>query len=418
MKFQKPKGTKDILPKDMHKWHFVEKTIREVMSNFNFSEIRTPAFEHTDLFTRGIGSETDVVGKEMYTFNDKGGDSLTLRPEGTAPVMRAFLENSLGAESPVNKLYYITSMFRYEKPQAGRYREHTQFGAEIIGTDSFNSDIELISLAKEVFNRLGINNFKIKINSIGKPDERKNYINIFRDYLKPKLNELSEDSKRRFEQNPLRILDSKNENDRKLTDSAPKILDHLSTESKERFDKVLRGLTSAGINYEVDFRLVRGFDYYTDTTFEFISEGIGAQDAICGGGRYDGLIEILGGKPTPGAGFGSGVERVIIVAEKNGFSFPEEMKPKVYFIGLNDEAREKSSELSLVLRKNNIPCEMDLLNRSFKAQMREANKAGSKYVYIIGEEEMKKGKGLLKDMSDSSQQEINFDALLNKLLKD
>ncbi len=415
MKFQKPKGTKDILPKDIHKWHFVEKTIREVMSNFGFSEIRTPTFEHTELFTRGVGSETDIVGKEMYTFNDKGEESMTLKPEGTASVIRAYIENSLSAESPVHKLYYITNMFRYERPQAGRFREHTQFGAELIGSDDYRCDVELISLAKEVYNRCGINNFTVKVNSIGKPEERKAYVKILKEFIQSHIKELSEDSKKRLEKNPLRILDSKDKNDKQITESAPKIIDNLSDESKARFQKVLGGLTQLGINYEVDFRLVRGLDYYTDTTFEFVSNDLGAQDAIGGGGRYDGLIEMLGGKPTPGAGFGSGIERLILVAEKNNFTFTEPPrfihKLKIYFIALNEEAKRKSLILSNDLRKKGICCETDLLSRSMKAQMREANKLGADFVYIIGDEEMKSGKGVLKKMSDGTQTDVKFDLL-------
>jgi histidyl-tRNA synthetase len=408
MSFRKPKGTKDILPKDIYKWHFVEKTIMDVMELFNFSEIRTPTFEYTDLFKRGVGAETDIVGKEMYTFDDKSGDSITLRPEGTAPVMRAYLENSMGAEAQVNKLYYITNMFRYERPQAGRFREHTQFGAEILGSDSYYTDVELILLVKEVYNRLGISNFKVKINSIGKPEERKNYVNTLRDYLKSNLAELSEDSKRRFETNALRILDSKNPGDKKITDEAPKILEHLSEVSRARFDNVVNELTRLGVDHEVDFKLVRGLDYYTDTTFEFVSGDLGSQDALGGGGRYDGLIEQLGGKPVAGVGFGSGIERIIIVAEKNGFTFGEPKAPKIYFIALNDAAKEIAFKSLTELRRNNISCETDLLGRSFKAQMREANKLNVKYVYIIGEDEIKNGKGILKNMSDSSQTEVEF----------
>lgn len=416
MNFRKPKGTKDILPKDISKWHYAEKVIREVTALFNFSEVRTPTFEYTELFNRGVGSETDIVGKEMYTFLDKSGDSITLRPEGTAPVMRAFLENSMLADSPLHKLYYITNMFRYERPQAGRYREHTQFGGEILGSDSIYTDVELILLAKEVYNRCGINNFKVKINSIGKADERTAYIAKLRDYLKDNISGLSEDSKRRFETNALRILDSKNPGDKAITDSAPKILDHLGSDSKARFDKVINELTKLSVNIEVDFRLVRGLDYYTDTTFEFVSEDLGSQDALGGGGRYDGLISQLGGKPCPGVGFGSGIERILIVAEKNGFTFGEAAKPLVYFISLNDSARDKAFELITELRRKNISCETDLLNRSFKAQMREANKLGVKYVYILGDDEMIKGAGLLKNMSDSSQIEVEFDKLAGNII--
>ena len=415
MNFKRPKGTKDILPKDIYKWHFVENVIREVTGLFNFTEIRTPILEYTELFKRGVGSDTDIVGKEMYTFDDKSGDSLTLRPEGTAPVMRAFLENNLLNDSPLHKLYYMTNMFRYERPQAGRFREHTQFGGEILGSDNYMTDVELIMLAKTVYNRCGINNFKVKINSIGKSDERKNYVEILKKYLSANLNELSEDSKRRYETNALRILDSKNPGDKAITESAPKIIDTLGSDSKTRFDNVINELTKLGVDHEVDFRLVRGLDYYTDTTFEFVSQDLGSQDAIGGGGRYDVLIEQLGGKPCPGVGFGSGIERILIVAEKNNFTFGESIKPQIYFIALNEEAKQIAYSQIVSLRNQGIACETDLLARSFKAQMRDANKLGVKYVYIIGEEELAKGKGLLKNMSDSSQVEIEFDKIKEQL---
>jgi len=417
MKFQKPRGTKDILPKDIEHWHYVENTVREVNKLYNFSEIRTPTFESTDLFARGVGSDTDIVGKEMYTFLDKGGNSITLKPEMTAPVARAYLENSLMAESPVQKLYYISNMFRYEKPQLGRFREHTQFGAEILGSDSIESDVEIILLAEEIYKRCGIKNFSIKINSIGKIEERKNYIDTLKTYLKNNFESLSDDSKRRFETNPLRILDSKNEKDIRLTENAPKILDHLTPASKSRFEEVIDRLKYLGIDIEIDFRLVRGLDYYTDTTFEFISGDLGSHDAIGGGGRYDGLIETLGGKPTPGIGFASGLERVILVAEKNNFKFPEPENVILYFISLTPEAKNISLKLITGLRDSGISCEYDFLSRSFKAQMREANKLNSQYVYIIGEEEINKGAGLLKKMSDSSQSEVAFGDLLKSILK-
>lgn len=414
MKFEKPKGTKDILPGEVRKWHFVEKTIKDVCGLFNFSEIRTPTFEYTELFSRGVGTDTDIVGKEMYTFPDKSGNSLTLRPEGTAPVMRAILENSMQAASQLHKLYYVTNMFRYEKPQKGRFREHTQFGGEIIGSDSIHTDVELILLAKEVYNRCGIQNFKVKINSIGKAEERKAYIAKLKEYLAGRINELSEDSKRRLETNTLRVLDSKDERDKKITDNAPKILDNLGGDSKLRFENVIKELGYAGVELEVDFRLVRGLDYYTDTTFEFVSRDLGAQDAIGGGGRYDGLIELLGGKPTAGVGFGSGIERIIMVAEKNGFTFGEEKEIDVYFIAMGEEARILASGLSRELRSKNISCDTDFLGRSFKALMREANKLKAKYVYIIGDEEVKSGKGILKNMSNSSQEETIFSELKNR----
>lgn len=412
MKFQKPKGTKDVLPKDTGKWHYVERTIEQVAELYNFSEIRTPTFESTELFSRGVGNETDVVGKEMYTFLDKSGNSMTLRPEMTASVARAYIENGMMNESPLHKLYYIASMFRYEKPQLGRYREHTQFGAEILGSEDIDSDVEIILIAREIFFRCGVKDFLVKINSIGKIDERRNYINIFKEYLKKSFNDLSEDSKRRFETNPLRILDSKDKNDIRITETAPKILDYLTNASRQRFNEVIERLKSQNINYEIDFRLVRGFDYYTDTTFEFISQDLGAQNAIGGGGRYDGLIELIGGKQVPGVGFASGLERLILVAEKNNFIFPLTKNPEIYFISLNYEAKKIVLKLLTEFRNKNIGCERDLLNRSMKAQMREANKLNAEYVYIIGDEEIKKGAGLLKNMSDSTQKEVEFDELL------
>lgn len=385
------------------------------MDLYNFSEIRTPTFEFSELFTRGVGEDTDIVNKEMYTFLDKGGNMLTLKPEMTAPVLRAYLENGLAGESPLHKLYYLTGMFRYEKPQEGRYREHTQFGAEILGSAEVTTDIEIILLAKEIYNRCGINNFKVKINSIGKPDERKNYIKILKDHLKKHFDELSDDSKRRLETNPLRILDSKHKSDHMIIKSAPHILDHLTKASRSRFDKVIDGLSELGVDCEIDFRLVRGLDYYTDTTFEFISQSLGAQDAIGGGGRYDGLAETLGGKPTPGIGFGSGVERVIMVAERNNFNFPELNRLKLYFVALTDDAKELALKTCSDLRNKNIGCEIDHNLRSLKSQMREANKLNAEYVFIVGEEELKKSKGILKKMSDGSQTEVEFEKLAEKL---
>jgi histidyl-tRNA synthetase len=399
----------------MPKWHFVERTIREVMELYNFKEIRTPTFEFSELFTRSVGEDTDIVNKEMYTFFDKGGNMLTLKPEMTAPVVRAYLENGLAGELPQHKLYYITNMFRYEKPQEGRYREHTQFGAEILGAGEASTDIEIILLAKEIYDRCGINNFKVKINSIGKLEERKKYIEILRSYLKKHFEELSDDSRRRLETNTLRILDSKHKADTVITKSAPHIVDHLSKSSRDRFDKVTNGLTKAGIEFEIDFRLVRGLDYYTDTTFEFISHSLGAQDAIGGGGRYDRLVESLGGKAAPGIGFGSGIERVIMAAERNHFAFSEQNRLKLYFAALTDEARELAVKTLAQLRKKNICCEMDHLKRSFKAQLREANKLNAEYVFIVGEEELEKSKGILKKMSDGSQIEVEFEGLREKL---
>jgi histidyl-tRNA synthetase len=413
MKFKRPKGTKDILPSEILKWHFIENKIRQITSLFNFHEIRTPTFELSELFSRGVGSQTDIVSKEMYSFTDKGGDSLTLRPEGTASVVRAILENSLLQSNSLLKLYYIASMFRREKPQAGRFREHTQFGAEIIGSDSYFTDIEVIMLASELFHQCGISNFIIKINSIGKLEERNLYISELKKYLKSNLDQLSDDSKRRFEINPLRILDSKNQNDIEITSNAPKILDFLSNESKLRFDNVVNELEKLNIIYEIDFRLVRGLDYYTDTTFEFVCKSLGAQDAIGGGGRYDGLFKQLGGKDIPGVGFGSGIERILIAAQNNKFNFKTAECIKIYFIALNNDSKKIAYDLITKLRQKNISCDTDFLNRSLKSQLRDADKLKAEFVYIIGENEIKKNKGILKKMSDSSQIELGFQELIN-----
>lgn len=410
MKFKRPRGTKDILPGETYKWQLVERKVREVMSLFNYSEIRTPTFEHTELFKRGIGSSTDIVSKEMYTFKDKGGDSLTLRPEGTAPVVRAFLENSLYASSPVHKLYYIANMFRHEKPQAGRYREHTQFGAEIIGTDSVYSDVELILLAGEIYRNFGIN-YNLKINSIGELDERKKYVSELKNYLSEYSGDLSEDSKKRLESNPLRILDSKDERDIAITENAPKIYDFLSSSSKYRFEKVLDELSSNNIAYEVDFRLVRGLDYYCHTTFEFISSLLGAQSSIGGGGRYDRLFMELGNKQLAGAGFGSGMERVIEAAEKSGYNFGDMKHPLIYFATIGDDASATAFRIMNELRKKGIASETDYMKRSLKSQLRDAGKLKVSYVFIIGEDEIKKGQGILKDMNTGSQKQIPFENL-------
>jgi histidyl-tRNA synthetase len=417
MKISKPRGTKDILPAEIYKWHHIENKIRSITALYNFKEIRTPTFESTELFNRSVGAVTDIVGKEMYSFLDKGGNSITLKPEMTANVIRAYIENNLSNDSQLHKLYYITNMFRYEKPQEGRYREHTQFGAEILGSYDVYSDVEVIMLAKEVYNSLGILDFKVKINTIGKLAERKKYIDILVNYLNEIKRTLSEDSQKRLNTNPLRILDSKNPADRNITNEAPKILDYLTEESRERFYNVLNKLETNNIKYEVDFRLVRGLDYYTDTTFEFVSDKLGSQDAIGGGGRYDGLSETLGGKPTPGIGFGSGIERILIIAEKNKYRFPEEKSPEIYFICLNQDAKEMALKIIYDLRKSNIICDFDLLTRSFKSQMREANKLNCKFVFIIGEEELKNQIGILKNMTDSTQLGVKFENLKDEFIK-
>ena len=387
----------DILPENAVKRVFVENKIREIFTNFNYQEIRTPSFEMTSLFKRSIGEETDIVSKEMYSFNN---DKYTLKPEMTAPVIRAYIENSLFSQSPINKLFYIAKMYRHENPQAGRYREFTQFGAEAIGSSDYTIDAEMISLSVRILNEFGIKEIVTKINTIGTIEERKEYIAKLKDYLNKYYKDLSNDSKRRLETNPLMILDSKLDFEIEILAGAPILFDFLNESSKEHFNKVLEALTGFGIKYEVDYKLVRGFDYYTSTTFEVISNDLGAQNAVLGGGRYDTLVEQLGGNPTAAIGFASGVERLMMLLEKLDFKFPEPVKIKLYIVTIGEEAKRFAANKIFELRKKNIRCDMDYLNRSVKAQMREANKLNSEFTLVLGENEIKSGEAQLKKMSD------------------
>ncbi len=394
---QRPRGTLDILPENAVKRVFVENKIREIFTNFNYQEIRTPSFEMTSLFKRSIGEETDVVSKEMYSFNN---DKYTLKPEMTAPVIRAYIENSLYSQSPINKLFYIAKMYRHENPQAGRYREFTQFGAEAIGSSDYTIDVEMISLSVRILNEFGIKDIITKINTIGTIEERKEYIAKLKDYLNKYYKDLSSDSKRRLETNPLRILDSKLDFEIDILTGAPVLFDFLNETSKEHFNKVLEALAGFGIKYEVDYKLVRGFDYYTSTTFEVISNDLGAQNAVLGGGRYDTLVEQLGGNPTPAIGFASGVERLMMLLEKLDFKFPDPVKLKLYIVTIGEEAKKYADKKLFELRKKNIRCDTDYLNRSVKAQMREANKLNSEFTLVLGENEIKSGQVQLKKMID------------------
>lgn len=409
MKIQKPKGTQDLLPRDAYKRLHIEEKLRKIASLFNYKEIRTPTFEKTELFRRSIGEETDVVSKEMYSFNK---DEFTLKPEMTAPVIRSYVENSLNNESPVQKLYYIANMYRHERPQAGRFREFSQFGVEAIGSDDYLIDAELISLGVYMLQEFGIKNVKIKINTIGSIEERERYLKNLKNYLTAHYNRLSEDSKNRFEKNPLRILDSKDKNDIEVLKEAPVLYEYLNDSTKEHFNRVLNSLSSLGIDYEIDYRLVRGFDYYTSTTFEVISEELGSQNAIFGGGRYDKLIEQLGGKPTPAIGFACGLERLSIMLEKSNYDFPEEERVKLYIATIGTKPRDYALDLLFELRKKNIKCEMDYLNRSVKSQMKEANKLNSKYVIVLGDNELETKKVMLKEMENGKETEIELTEIL------
>ena len=414
MAYKSVKGTRDLLPADTGHWRYVESVIRQVMQVYHYGEIRTPIFEETSVFSRGIGEETDIVGKEMYTFTDKGGSSLTLRPELTAPVIRSFIQHNMGEQTSVTKLYYIGPMFRQERPQAGRFRQFHQFGFECIGLPSPECDVEIIAMAAEIYRRLGVH-FTLKINSVGDPDCRPEYREVLQQFLRGVYDGLSNDSKRRAETNPMRVLDSKDENDKALTADAPVILDYLSEESAAHFTRVRMLLDGLGIPYQVDTRLVRGLDYYARTAFEFVSSDLGSQDALGGGGRYDGLVEQLEGKPTPAVGFAAGIERLLMVMEKNEYAWPEEMLD-CYLVGLDDESRTLLVHLATEMRSRDISVDLDYAARSMKAQMREANRMNARTVVIVGESERIAGVALVKNMSDSEQKEVPFDGLTSHLL--
>lgn len=411
-------GTKDILPTDIPKWKYIESIIDKTMESFNYSEIRTPVFEETALFCRGIGEATDIVSKEMYTFLDKGGTSLTLRPEMTASVARAFIEHSLSSKQNLNKLYYVAPMFRQERPQAGRLRQFHQFGAEALGSTSPAQDAEIIIMAYDIIRALGLKNISVKINSLGVPESRENYKNVLREYLSDKLTGLSEESRKRFNTNILRIFDSKEEADQQIMQNAPLLIDYLDEESLSHFNVVKQLLGKAGIPFEVDARLVRGLDYYTKTTFEIVSGSVGSQSALCGGGRYDLLIEQLGGKPTPGVGFAAGIERILLACEnEQSLALPEENLP-LYIVRLDNSLMPDVFDLGLYFRRNNIKVEFDYLERSVKAQMREANKLNALYTIFMGGEEYSKGELVLKNMKDGSQENValgNTDYIARKI---
>ena len=408
MFIQKPKGTYDLLPEKAFQRTYLESKLRKVFSNFNYKELRTPTFEKTALFKRGIGEETDIVSKEMYSFNE---DEFTLKPEMTASVIRSYLENSLYNESPLQKIFYIDNMYRRERPQAGRFREFSQFGAEAIGSNDYLIDVEMIMLADTILKDFSIKNTIIKINTIGSLSERETYLKELKNYLSKYLDELSTDSKRRFETNPLRILDTKDKKDIELLKDAPLLYNYLNGDTIKSFENILSNLKNMNVSYEVDYKLVRGFDYYTSTTFEFISDALGAQNSLLGGGRYDLLVEQLGGKPTPAIGFAAGLERLMMVLEDNKYEFPSEGKIKIYIATIGEESKVFALKLLNILRTSEIKSETDYLNRSLKSQMKEANKLNAEYVLVIGEEEMKTKSAKLKKMSDSS--EINVPDLEN-----
>jgi len=415
------KGTKDTFSPEIEKWHFLEDNVRIILENFNYTEIRTPIFEETSLFSRGIGENTDIVGKEMYSFIDKSENNVTLKPEMTASVMRSVIEHSLHRNKPLNKFYYISPMFRQERPQAGRLRQFHQFGAEVLGSNSPYLDAEMIIMPYMILSNLGLENFKVKINSLGTPQSREKYKIILKEYLTDKFEELSEESKRRFETNILRIFDSKLEQDIQIMNNAPKLLDYLSEEDLNHFETVKNILENTQIDFEIDTKLVRGLDYYTHTTFEIVSESVGAQSALLGGGRYNLLSKQLGEDEIPAVGFAAGMERILL-AMTNEKLFNEEEQPKIplYVVRLSEDVTAQAFNLALLFRMDGIITEVDYLNRSVKAQMREANRLGAKFTLLVGGEEFQNEKIILKKMETGESEEFSIDdtdGILNLISK-
>ncbi|MEW5843906.1 MAG: histidine--tRNA ligase [Bacteroidota bacterium] len=402
-------GTRDILPTDIPKWKYLESIIKSVFTLYNYKEIRTPVFEETALFARGIGEATDIVSKEMYTFLDRSGESLTLRPEMTAGVVRAFIEHSLDKKQNLNKLYYVSPMFRQEKPQAGRLRQFHQFGAEAIGSNDPLLDAEMIIMAYEIFKALGLKNLLVKINSLGVPSSREDYKKKLAEYLQPYFDKLSNESKKRFDTNILRIFDSKEEEDQKIMKNAPLLIDHLDNESLSHFTKVKQVLASAQIPFEIDAMLVRGLDYYTNTTFEIVSGSVGSQSALCGGGRYNGLVKELGGDDVPGVGFAAGMERILLACEnEKSFSLNDETVD-LYLVTIEKGMENFAYKTAVELRRKGLIVDLDYLGRSVKAQMREANKLNTGFVLFIGGEEYAKGELVLKNMKNGNQKSLPKD---------
>ena len=411
MIIQVPKGTQDILPDDAPKWYYIENKIREVLTKYGYQEIRTPAFEYTELFIRGIGESTDIVTKEMFTFPDRKERSLTLRPEGTAPVVRAYLENNMDRAAKVVKLFYIGSMFRCEKPQAGRFRQFNQFGIEVIGTKSPEVDVEVIIVALEIYEKLGLKNLEIVINSVGCKKCRVDYIQKLKKFLINKKDLLCSECVERYEKNPLRVFDCKKDSCQKIIETAPMITENLCPECKLHFEEVKSHLDDFKIKYHIDHKLVRGLDYYTKTAFEIVCKGLGAQNAIAGGGRYDDLVEELGGKPTPGVGFAAGIERMIMVMNQQKINWPKPKCIDIFIVKVSAENKDTAFRLLQKIRNSGLSADLDYSNGSLKSQMRIANKIGARYTVIIGEEELSKNMVTLRNMQTKEQKKVKLDEI-------
>lgn len=400
---QKPKGTKDLLPEESFKWQEVENKVKKVLESYCFKEIRVPVFEHTELFQRGVGETTDVVQKEMYTFDDKGGRSISLRPEGTAGVVRAYLENGLSSKPSPIKLWYNMAMYRYENVQKGRLREFHQIGAEIIGTSSYLADVDTILMANSIFEALKIPNIELNINSIGCPKCRADYQKVLKEFIGKNLDNYCDTCKTRFEKNPMRILDCKEKRCKEYNVGAPKMIDYLCEECKEHFEKVKQSLQNLGVKYNIDSGIVRGLDYYTKTVFEFIDKESGL--TVLGGGRYDGLVQEFGGQPTPAIGFATGVERLMEIY-LNAHSNLKDIVPKIYLLACGEKENEKAMQIANYLRKNGIIVEKDIMERSFKSQMKYADKIEAEYLIVIGENELQTNKAKIKNLNNGEEKDI------------
>ena len=411
-----PRGTKDILPKDVYKWHYIENKFREICALYGYEEMRTPIFEHTEVFTRSVGDTTDIVQKEMYTFKDKGDRQLSLKPEGTAGTIRSFIENKLYADTQPTKLFYITPCFRYERPQAGRQRQFHQFGVEALGSDQPSIDAEIISLAVQFFNELGLKDLSVNINSVGCPHCREEYDKTLKKYLDEKSDVLCETCLERKEKNPMRVIDCKNPTCKENLQDIPFMIDHLCDDCKNHFEKVKEYLTEMGIKFVVDKTIVRGLDYYRKTAFEIISNDIGAQSTVCGGGRYDGLVELLGGpKGVSGIGFGLGAERLLLTLENNNIEIKNPKATDIYIATIGESAKTKSCSLVKSLRDNHISTDIDHLGKSLKAQFKYSDKINAKYTIVIGDDELANDEATLKNMATSEQTTVKLSELVNEL---
>ncbi|NMO96764.1 histidine--tRNA ligase [Paenibacillus lemnae] len=409
MRFEKPTGTQDFLPGTVEKWQFVEEKARELCRRYNYREIRTPLFEQTDLFERGVGETTDIVEKEMYSFLDKGGRSMTLRPEGTAGVVRAYVQNKLYGEPDITKLYYIAPMFRYERPQAGRYRQFHQFGVEVFGTADPSIDAEVIALGYSFTRELGLSGVKVEINSVGTPEVRAAYRDTLLAFLTPMKDSLCSDCQSRMERNPLRVLDCKKDQDKFV--GAPSILDSLDEECTTHFNKVRGYLDAMGVIYEVNPRMVRGLDYYTHTAFEFKAEGIGAIDTVGGGGRFNGLVDQIGGPDQPGIGFGIGLERIMLILEHQKVELKAVKPLDVYVVSLGEAAEQEAVKIIFKLREAGFSAERDYMGRKMKAQMKSADRLHARFTAILGDDELARGEIALKSMETGEQRFVKLNDL-------